>query len=54
MPSPRRVIEPHTRPSLPMAVVAVVAALEAAKSSSLHESQWTLWVELAGDALRGG
>ena len=45
------VIESHTRPILP---VAVVASLEAAKGSSQHESRWSLGAELAsaGGALR--
>ena len=36
MPSPRRVIESHTRPIL---LVAVVAAMEAAKGSSRMEAE---------------
>ena len=51
MPSPHRVIESHTRPILP---VAAVAALEAARGSSLHESQWSLEAEPAGGALCDG
>ena len=54
MPSPRRVIESCTRTILPVAVVAAVAALEAAKLSTLHESRCSLRPELAGGALRGG
>ena len=52
MPSPRCVIESRTRPILPVAVVAAVAALEAAKSSTRHESRCFLRTELAGGALR--
>ena len=40
---------------VPVAVAvaaAVVAALEAAKGSSLQESRWSLWAEIASGALR--
>ena len=44
MPALRRVIESHTRPILPVAVVVAVAALEAAKGSTLDESFISLLV----------
>ena len=52
MPSPRRVIESHTLPILLVAVFAAVAALEASKGSTLHESLCSPLALLAGGTLR--
>ena len=53
MPSPRRMIESHTRPILLVAVVAAVVALDAAKGLTRHESRCSLLARLAGGAMLG-
>ena len=54
MPSPRRVIESHTRQILPVAVFATLEAAKGSSDSSRHESQWSLGAELAGGTLYDG
>ena len=54
MPSPRREIESRTLPVSPVAVLADVAASEAAKGSTQHESRNSQQADLEFGALRGG